>query len=89
MAKREPGYASPGEYSCFFIARLVERADEAMQEYLNDKDNDFKNGRSLDYYEMLDILRTELDLSEQDLNEFGLDFDLEENIYDRKRLYSM
>ncbi|MGN9282980.1 hypothetical protein ACTM8V_10960 [Holdemanella porci] len=60
-----------------------------MQEYLNDKDNDFKNGRSLDYYEMLDILRTELDLSEQDLNEFGLDFDLEENIYDRKRLYSM
>lgn len=49
-----------------------------MQEYLNDKDNDFKNGRSLDYYEMLDILRTELDLSEQDLNEFGLDFDLEE-----------
>ena len=61
-----------------YIARLVERADEAMQEYINDKDNDFKNGRSLAYYEMLDILRTELDLSEQDLNEFGLDFDLEE-----------
>ncbi len=62
----------------YIIARLVERADEAMQEYTNDKDNDFKNGRSLAYYEMLDILRTELDLSEQDLNEFGLDFDLEE-----------
>lgn len=62
----------------YIIARLVERADEATQEYINDKDNDFKNGRSLAYYEMLDILRTELDLSEQDLNEFGLDFDLEE-----------
>lgn len=62
----------------YIIARLVERADEAMQEYINDKDNDFKNGRSLAYYEMLDILRTELDFSEQDLNEFGLDFDLEE-----------
>lgn len=62
----------------YIIARLVERADEAMQEYINDKDNDFKNGRSLAYYEMLDILRTELDLSEKDLNEFGLDFDLEE-----------
>ena len=62
----------------YIIARLVERADEAMQEYINDKDNDFKNGRSLAYYEMLDILRTELDLSEQDLNELGLDFDLEE-----------
>lgn len=62
----------------YIIARLVERADEAMQEYINDKDNDFKNRRSLAYYEMLDILRTELDLSEQDLNEFGLDFDLEE-----------
>lgn len=62
----------------YIIARLVERADEAMQEYINDKDNDFKNGRLLAYYKMLDILRTELDLSEQDLNEFGLDFDLEE-----------
>ena len=65
----------------YIIARLVERADEAMQEYINDKDNDFKNGRSLAYYEMLDILRTELDLSEQDLNEFGLDFDLEEKYF--------
>lgn len=43
----------------YIIARLVERADEAMREYINDKDNDFKNGRSLAYYEMLDILRTE------------------------------
>lgn len=43
----------------YIIARLVERADEAMQEYINDKDNDFKNGQSLAYYEMLDILRTE------------------------------
>lgn len=61
----------------FIISRLIERADEAMQEYQKDKNNDFESGRSLAYYEMLDILKTELDLHEQDLKEFGLDINLE------------
>lgn len=29
------------------------------------------------YYEMLDILKTELDIKEQDLEEFGLNLNLE------------
>lgn len=61
----------------FIISRLIERADEAMQEYQKDKNNDFESGRSLAYCEMLDILKTELDLHEQDLKEFGLDINLE------------
>lgn len=61
----------------FIISRLIERADEAMQEYQKDKNNDFESGRSLAYYEMLDILKTELDLHDQDLKEFGLDINLE------------
>lgn len=61
----------------YIISRLVERTDEAMQEYQKDKNNDFESGRSLAYYEMLDILKTELDLHEQDLKEFGLDINLE------------
>ena len=29
----------------FIISRLIERADEAMQEYQKDKNNDFESGR--------------------------------------------
>lgn len=61
----------------YIISRLVERADEAMQKYQSDKDNKFESGRVMAYYEMLDILKTELDLHEQDLKEFGLDINLE------------
>ena len=37
-------------------------------------------GRKVAYYEMLDILKTELDIRDQDLKEFGLDIDLENKI---------
>lgn len=62
----------------YIIARLIERADDATQEYRKNKDDKFECGHSLAYYEMLDILKTELDLHEQDLKEFGLDMNLEE-----------
>ncbi len=61
----------------YIIARLIKRADDATQEYRKNKDNEFESGHALAYYEMLDILKTELDLHEQDLKEFGLDIDLE------------
>lgn len=61
----------------YIIARLVDRADEAAQEYQMDKSNKFESGRALAYYEMLDILKTELDLNDQDLKDYGLDINLE------------
>lgn len=61
----------------FIISILIERANEAKQEYQSDKDNEFESGRAMAYYEILDILKTELDLHNQDLKEFGLDINLE------------
>lgn len=61
----------------YIIARLVERTDEAAQEHEMDKSNEFESGRALAYYEMLDILKTELDLNDQDLKDYGLDINLE------------
>ena len=61
----------------YIIARLVERADEAAQEYQINKSNEFESGRALAYYEMLDILKTELDFNDQDLKDYGLDINLE------------
>ncbi|MCX4340777.1 MAG: transposase [Lachnospiraceae bacterium] len=61
----------------YIIARLIDNANDAAEEYKKDKSNKLLAGRKLAYYEMLDILRTELDVRDEDLEEFGLDIDLE------------
>ena len=38
----------------------------------------FYDGKKTAYYEILDTIKNELDVSEQDLKEYGLDFTLEE-----------
>ena len=64
----------------YLIARLLENANEAVEESNKDKEDKFAAGRRLAYYEMLDILKSELDVRDQDLKEFGLDINLENKI---------
>lgn len=64
----------------YIIARLVERAKESANEVKENPENDFQAGRNMAYYEMLDILKTELEMKDQDLKTFGLDLDLEKMI---------
>lgn len=64
----------------YVVARLLENANEAVEESKADKENKFAAGRRLAYYEMLDILKTELDVRDQDLKELGLNIDLESQI---------
>ena len=64
----------------YMITRLLENANEAAEESKANKDDAYCAGRKVAYYEMLDILKTELDIKEQDLKEFGLDIDLENKI---------
>ena len=64
----------------FLIARLLENANEAVEESNKNKEDKFAAGRRLAYYEMLDILKSELDVRDQDLKEYGLDIDLENKI---------
>lgn len=61
----------------FIISRVVSNAFEALEESKKNKDDEFANGRSLAYYEVLDTIKSELDVREQDLKEMGLDIDLE------------
>ena len=60
------------------IGRLMVNADEAVTEARNDREDEFKSGRSLAYYEMLDILKIELSAHGENLKDFGLDKNLEE-----------
>lgn len=64
----------------YIVGRIVERAREAVKESKDDKKDSFKDGRALAYYEILDILRTELSVREISLEEIGLDFDLEKEL---------
>ena len=55
----------------YIIARLVDNANEAVEESEKDKSDLLNQGRRLAYYEMLDILKSELDVRDADLKEWG------------------
>jgi len=64
----------------YLIARLLDNANDAFETSDNNKGDAFYEGKKLAYYEMLDILKTELEVRDQDLKEFGLDINLENKI---------
>lgn len=72
------GKTMSNEAMKYIIARLVENANEAVTESEQNKDDMFKSGRRLAYYEMLDILKSEIDARDMDLKEFGLDIDVDQ-----------
>ena len=61
----------------FIIARLLKSAEETVTEQRQDPKDAFQQGKRLAYYEMLDILRSELEAHGQDLKAFGLDRKIE------------
>lgn len=61
----------------FIISRVIENAVDSIEESKQNKNDDFYKGRKLAYYEILDTIKNELEVNEQDLKEFGLDIDLE------------
>lgn len=61
----------------YIIGRLLDNANDAVEESRKDRSDMLSQGRRLAYYEMLDILKSELDVRDQDLKELGLDIDLE------------
>jgi len=57
----------------YIIARIIENANEQMKE----PRDDFNNGKRLAYYEVLDIIKSELLINDQDIKAFGLDKELD------------
>ncbi len=62
----------------YIISRLVDNAKDAAAQSERDKSDALSQGRRLAYYEMLDIIKTELDIEDADLKQFGLDFNPED-----------
>jgi len=61
----------------YIISRIIERAYEAAEERRQAEADQFERGRAIAYYEVLDIVKSELDAHDYDLKEFGLDVNLE------------
>ncbi len=62
----------------YIIARVIDNANDAFEESKTEPDDAFIAGKKTAYYEVLDTIKNELDVSEQDLKEYGLNFTLEE-----------
>jgi hypothetical protein len=60
----------------YILSRILERAFESIED-AKESNSDFGNGRKLAYYEVADIIKSELWVRDADLKEFGLDIDLE------------
>ena len=60
----------------FIISRILKRAFESVEE-AKESGHNFDNGRKLAYYEIADMIKSELCVRDADLDEFGLDVDLE------------
>ena len=61
----------------YIISRIIENANDALSGARSNSSDKFADGRSLAYYEVLDIVKSELDAHGYDLKEFGLDVNLE------------
>ena len=68
----------------YIISRVLERAFESVKEADQSKD-DFQAGRKLAYYEIADIIKSELWTRDADLTDFGLDVDLENVFWSKQK----
>lgn len=68
------------EFLRFLIARILEYAHEATADMRADMQNEFKSGRQLAYYEVLDVIQAEAEAHGLDLKELGLDLNLDRDL---------
>lgn len=61
----------------YIVHRLISNAEDAVKESDANKEDKFNLGRRLAYYEMLDILKSELDIRDADLEAYGLDANID------------
>jgi hypothetical protein len=61
----------------YIIKRLLKNADHAAEEAAKEPDNEFNIGIRQGYWEVLDTIKSEFMVADYDLEECGLDIDLD------------
>ena len=62
----------------FIVERIIKNAYESLNDAKENPSSDYYGGHVIAHYEILDIIRTELMVRDEDLKEYGLDMNLEE-----------
>jgi hypothetical protein len=74
--KKRSNHMDKNTLQCI-VSRILERAFEARNEYKETPNDIFQQGRHLAYYEVLDIIKSELDIANENLKVYGLDINFE------------
>ena len=69
------------ELTKFIIARLIDHANDAIHEEKQHPGDSFYGGQRLAYYQVLNTIKNELDAHDENLEEYGLDINLEEAFF--------
>lgn len=62
----------------YIISRLLDNANDTLEESKTKTEDDFLSGKRLAYYEMLDTIKNEFIVRDIDLKKYGLDINLEQ-----------
>lgn len=62
----------------FIVERIIKNAYESLNDARENSGSDYHAGHIIAHYEILDIIKTELEVRDEDLKEYGLDMNLEE-----------
>ena len=67
----------------YIIARLIDHANDAIIESKDHPGDDLYFGQKLAYYQALNTIKNELDAHDEELEEYGLDINLEEKFFSK------
>lgn len=65
------------EFLKYIVQTLVENANDTLEELKENPNDVFYKGKKLAYYEMLDSIKNRLEVRDEDISNYGLDFDLD------------
>ena len=68
----------------YIIHRIIDNANDSIEEQKKADNDLFYRGKKLAYYEVLDSIKNELIVRDMDLEEFGLNINLEKYFYQPK-----
>jgi hypothetical protein len=68
----------------YIISRILDYAVDAKNETEKDPQNLFYQGKRLAYTEILDVIKNELTVYEEDIKKYGLDFDIDNMNFNTK-----
>ncbi len=61
----------------FIVERIIKNAYESLNGAKENPNDEYQTGHIIAHYEILDIIKTELEVRGENLKDYGLDMDLE------------